>query len=501
MSRSRVCFDEQEPGEQLPALAHGVQREPLDYDRRREGRRRQGRTDAALEDELAAAEEAVRRRQCRCAGAVPVGWTRKTSPPRAKCTRTSPPNAIPFEGDKTSPLARCSAPSTSNTCPPSPSPTQSPQRPSDATAEFGSGALARLWVHLKHFYARNGTSVASLLEVDPSRRHWLLLVHQVPPQPDYLRVKFRRRLHAVGCVPIKSTVNVLPDTEACREDFEWISREMRAVGGDAVLTSAQLLEGVSDRELEARFRATRETDFTAITEGARSALAALDAKAPNAEQGNSGRTVLSKLKRRMAEVVAIDYFCSDARATAQSGLAALERALIDRITEVNPMQETVMTTQAYQKRTWVTRAGVRVDRMASAWLIRRYIDPAAQFKFVVDQAYKPAPRELRFDMYEGEFTHQGDRCTFEVLLDRFGLTEPARQGIAEIVHDLDLKDSKFDRPETAGVGQMIVGIAVAHERDEDRLARSYAMLDDFLQSFGTQRNREPTPSPRDQEQS
>lgn len=324
-------------------------------------------------------------------------------------------------------------------------------------------------------------------------------MHQVPPKPDYLRVKFRRRLHAVGCLPIKSTVYALPDTDACREDFEWISREIRAVGGDAVLTTAQVLEGLTDAELEAMFRAARGADFAAIMEDARSALDALDPKATTAEQYSSGRAALARLKRRLSDVGAIDFFHSDARVTAEKSVAALERQLSDRRTGERPTPG--IATESFHGRTWVTRARVGVDRMASAWLIRKFIDPAAEFKFVVDQAYRPAPRELRFDMYEGEFTHAGERCTFEVLLDRFGLTEPALHAIAEIVHDLDLKDSKFERPETAGVGLIIGGIAAAHELDEDRLARSHALLDHLLQSFGTQRIRAPNPLPLDQERS
>jgi hypothetical protein len=353
-------------------------------------------------------------------------------------------------------------------------------------------------LHLKHSLELDGTDVANMSGMDPPRRHWLLLVHQVPAKPDYLRVKFRRRLQAVGCVPVKSTVYVLPDTEACREDFEWISREIRAVGGDAVLTTAQVLEGLTDAELEGMFRAARGADFAAIIEDARRALEALDSKAPTAEQCSSGRAALSRLKRRLTDVGAIDFFDSDARVTADKCVAALEQHLSERRTGPTPAPG--ITAGIFHERTWVTRTRVGVDRMASAWLIRKFIDPAAEFKFVVDQAYQPAPHELRFDMYEGEFTHEGERCTFEVLLDRFGLSEPALHAIAEIVHDLDLKDSKFERPETAGVGQIIVGIAAAHERDEDRLERSHALLDHLLQSFGIQQNREPT-LPQDKERS
>ncbi len=112
---------------------------------------------------------------------------------------------------------------------------------------------------------------------------------------------------------------------------------------------------------------------------------------------------------------------------------------------------------------WVTRQGVHVDRIASAWLIRRFIDPEARFKFVPAKGYVPEPGELRFDMFEAEFTHEGDRCTFEVLLARAGLADPALAAIGEIVHDIDLKDAKFGREETAASRTWSRASAVATE--------------------------------------
>lgn len=134
----------------------------------------------------------------------------------------------------------------------------------------------------------------------------------------------------------------------------------------------------------------------------------------------------------------------------------------------------------YQGRVWVTREGIKVDRMASAWLVRKFIDLEAQFKFVPAKEYVPRTGELRFDMFEAEFTHDGDLCTFEVLLQRFGLEhDGGLRAIAEIVHDIDLKDAKFGREEAAGIGQLVAGIAAAHPEDEARLARGSAVCDDL----------------------
>jgi len=132
---------------------------------------------------------------------------------------------------------------------------------------------------------------------------------------------------------------------------------------------------------------------------------------------------------------------------------------------------------------WVTRRGVQIDRIASAWLIRRFIDPTGEFKFVDGKGYKPERGELRFDMFEAEYTHEGDRCTFEVLVQRAGLRDSALMEIAEIVHDIDLKDGKFGREEAAGFKMLIDSVCVATADDNERIARAKAVLDDLYQYF------------------
>jgi hypothetical protein len=135
----------------------------------------------------------------------------------------------------------------------------------------------------------------------------------------------------------------------------------------------------------------------------------------------------------------------------------------------------------YSGRVWVTRKGIHVDRIASAWLIRRFIDNRAQFKFVAAKGYRPEPHEVRFDMFDAEFTHEGGLCTFEVLIDRLNLKDRALTPIGEIVHDIDLKESKFARAETVGFTLMIAAICSAHKEDADRLERGAALLDDLYE--------------------
>jgi hypothetical protein len=140
------------------------------------------------------------------------------------------------------------------------------------------------------------------------------------------------------------------------------------------------------------------------------------------------------------------------------------------------------------RRTWITRQGVHVDRIASAWLIRRFIDPEARFKFVPARGYTPRTGELRFDMFEAEYTHVREDCTFQTLIRRFGLRDRALRAIGEVVHDIDCKDDRYHRPETAGIAALVRGIVQTHEDDQDRIERGAAALDDFYEYFRKQRS-------------
>jgi hypothetical protein len=143
--------------------------------------------------------------------------------------------------------------------------------------------------------------------------------------------------------------------------------------------------------------------------------------------------------------------------------------------------------ETLRNRTWVTREGVYADRIASAWLIRRFIDAEARFKFVSGKGYRPHEGELRFDMFEAEFTHEGDKCTFEVLLERAGLKDTALRAIAEIIHDIDLKDDKFGRTEVAGIRTLIDGIRVSTSDDTRRIERGTEVFNDLYEFFRKKR--------------
>src|SRR5207248_10302618 len=203
------------------------------------------------------------------------------------------------------------------------------------------------------------------------------------------------------------------------------------------------------------------------------------------DKGNELAAGRARLQKRVGEVAALDFCHARGREAVEGLLQELEDKVAARVPRMDGAA--ARSAEKPHGATWVTRTGIHVDRMASAWLIRRFIDPRARFKFVSSREHRHQPGELRFDMFDGEFTHQGELCSFEVLLARFELTDAALRAIAEIVHDIDLKDEKYGRPDNAGFEHLINGIAMAHPEDEVRLQRASFMLDDLYAYFKRKR--------------
>jgi hypothetical protein len=313
---------------------------------------------------------------------------------------------------------------------------------------------------------------------------WLLLIHQLPPKPDYFRVKIWRRLQRLGAVAIKNSVYVLPKNDQTQEDFQWVLREIVEGSGEASICEANFVDGLSNDQVEALFQAAREAEYRQVADEARRLA---EIPLPDKQIEGSRRTQIevdiARLKRRLAEVVSIDFFGAPGHEAAEGLVSGAEARMHDKRSGKEVANVGAARREDLQGKTWVTRKGIHVDRMASAWFVRRFIDSNARFKFVPPKGYKPLSGELRFDMFDAEFTHEGDRCTLEVLIERTGFNDPALSPIAEIVHDIDLKDSKFARQETPGIERLIAGIAMAHKDDEGRLARGAAVFDDLYEYF------------------
>jgi hypothetical protein len=204
-------------------------------------------------------------------------------------------------------------------------------------------------------------------------------------------------------------------------------------------------------------------------------------RAPTPAQAEAS---VRRLRKRLGDVAAIDFFGASGRDGVERLLDAIDSVL--RPSAPDPEPGAPPAPAGVRGRTWVTRRGVHIDRIGSAWLIRRFIDPEARFRFVPGDE-PPSPGQLRFDMFEAEFTHEGDQCTFEVLTRRFGLRDAALARIGEIVHDIDLKDSRFGHAETAGLDHLISGIAMRHKDDEDRLRDGGAAFEGLYEFFKRKR--------------
>ena len=307
---------------------------------------------------------------------------------------------------------------------------------------------------------------------------WLLLVHQIPPKPAYLRAKVLRRLMQLGAIPLKKSAYLLPAGETTLEDFEWLRREIVEQGGDGWILQGALKAGLSGDAAREAFRRARAADFAELASDARALLdrARLSATTDDPTLTTDWR----RLDRRVKAVARIDFFDAPGREELEVLMETIDRTL-------HPAQRPATgAVESLRGRTWMTRTGVKVDRISSAWLIRRFIDPAATFVFVEPDAKPPSPDVVRFDMFEGEFTHDGDLCTFEVLLRASTrAADAALQAIAQIVHDLDLKDDRYQRPETAGFAAMIHGITARHPADHQRVVEGATLLDSFYASLSS----------------
>jgi hypothetical protein len=316
-------------------------------------------------------------------------------------------------------------------------------------------------------------------------RRWVLLLPSIPTADTTARVKVWRQLQKVGAIALKNSVYVLPNRDECIEAFQWVSRELTELGGQASLCEGQFFDGMTDDEIERRFVDARNADYAEIATEVRGLAKLLKAKRLSADKVRTLRSHAVKLRRRFDETVAIDFCHATGREAAYGLLAAVERSLEALQGEVTP--EALGRISRPVGATWVTRTGVHIDRVACAWLIRRFVDPQGTLKFVAPKGYLPEPGELRFDMYDAEFTHVGDRCSFEVLVLRMGLDgDVSLSAIAEIVHDIDVRDEKYGRPETVGVQSAVTGICSGNREDEARIAAAAPLFDGLYTFFSRQ---------------
>ena len=329
-----------------------------------------------------------------------------------------------------------------------------------------------------------------MVKSSAEKLEWILLIHQLPPKPTNLRVRIWRKLQKLGSVAIKNSVYVLPANEKTHEDFQWLKQEIESAGGEATVFRAASVEGATDEEIVAAFRKARDEEFAAIAaelEGLSGAVS----KQSHGKQLTSGRLAtqeseLDKLHAQLQTVIANDFFNADGRALAlkayERGQKAIRAARGPAAKASRSQKQSgTLDLAKYQGRRWMTRRNLHIDRLASAWLIRQFIDKRPRFYFVAEGA--TVAGAIPFDMYGAEFTHHGEDCTFETILKRFGLSNSkGLREIGEIVHDIDLKDDKFHRLEAAGLNAIVNGLGKTL-RDDRKLVQQCSAIFDGLYSL------------------
>jgi hypothetical protein len=309
---------------------------------------------------------------------------------------------------------------------------------------------------------------------------WLVFMFMLPSRCASQRVKVWRKLQKYGALPWRQSAYLLPYTHANLEKFHWLAAEIAKHRGQASTLKVARIEGTPDRQIMAMFNAARAKDYERLICDLRLALRAAAGRSRPQLAGTFAR-----LNYRMSEITAIDEFGCGRRKEAETLLKEVERR-----TRSEPLERNGRAKKAseYRGRVWMTRPRPGVDRVASAWLIRNFIDPKARFVFSSDPNTRAGA--VRFDMFEGEFTHVGEDCTFETLLRRFGLRDRRLRLIAQIVHDADLADNKFGRPEGKAIDLVLIGWVKMDWPDQEILRRGFELYDALYLTLGARSSRE-----------
>lgn len=294
---------------------------------------------------------------------------------------------------------------------------------------------------------------------------WLLFLYSLPASKASGRVSLWRRIKKYGALQLKTSAYVLPNEPAHFEHFQWLAQQVQDDGGEATLARVSSIENVAREDLIQLFDDMRSADYEILSESLQQFI-----QAHRKKLGKDFAERLEKLRRQFSEIRALDFFNS--KAGTQAGLL-LERA--ERLGEPRSKKPPILDAKLYEKRTWLTRPHPEIDRVGSAWLIKNFIDPKARFVFGENPAN--FPEAIPYDMMNVEFTHYEEDCTFETLVKRFGLSDSGVHRIAEMIHDADLEDGKFQRPEAVGLHLVFKGWIRLGLGDDEILEKGFACLD------------------------
>jgi len=319
---------------------------------------------------------------------------------------------------------------------------------------------------------------------------WLLFFYSVPSKPVSLRMKIWRRLSKAGSVQLKGAVYVLPLSEEHYEFFQWLVSEVSSMGGEAAFTRVAAVDSIKDEEIRGLFTERQEREYHPVNRQ----LDDLETRVNSIRKGSEGRQgqafsgQLAKLRKNYEEAVKTDFFSSKTGVALRSRIEAVHiviRGLAGPAAKSQPAAVSSRKIEDYHGRIWVSRKRPFVDRMASAWLITRFIDQKAVFKLVDEKELLTVGKgKVTFDVSGGEFTHVGDLCTFEVLVKAFGIKDRAVRKISEIVHDLDIKDDKYRSAEAKGLEDILTGIRKTVTNDADALEKGMQVFEMLYMAKG-----------------
>jgi hypothetical protein len=310
------------------------------------------------------------------------------------------------------------------------------------------------------------------MEMDARKRlsiAWLLLTFTLPTKRASQRVEIWRKLQRYGTVPLGNSGYLLPTNPANEERFQWLGTAIRKYGGEASIVHVRSIDNISTPQLIGRFTEARARDYQEL-------IRELEKFSSLPVQKRAiGR--LSRFRSRLQEIVEIDFFDNPLQKRVGE---LLERADEARVAKRTP-EGAQVDPKDYKSRVWVTRPRPGVDRCASAWLIRNFLDTKARFAFAREGQ---APRSaVPFDMFHGGFGHRGDDCTFETLQKDFRIRNRKVKVISEIIHDADLADEKFGRKEGYGIDEVLKGWARQRIPDQELLDRGMQLIEGLYHSL------------------
>ena len=290
---------------------------------------------------------------------------------------------------------------------------------------------------------------------------WLLLLYGLPTKHSAERVSLWRKLRKFGALQLKTSAYVLPDEPVHFERFQWLAKQVRDDGGDATLIRVTEIEGLSNQQIAQKFSEARARDYAELGRAATTFI-----KKRRAKRHDSANDELEEFQQRFNEIREIDYFDCPAAHDVQ---ILLKRAA--GLHPTNSQGGPKLDAKKFAGKTWLTRPRPEIDRVGSAWFIRKFIDPKARFVFAANPAAHPSA--VPYDMLDVEFTHHGEDCTYETLLRRFRIRDRAAQQIGEMIHDADLEDGRFQRAECFGLDRLFKGWAKLGFSDAEILAKGF----------------------------